>query len=531
MSSPLVQLQNLRVTFGRGSVPVVRGVDMRIDRGECFALVGQSGSGKTVTALSLLGLVPETAQVEVDSCVVAGVETRGFRDTQWRDLRGTKVGLVSQDALSSLDPLRRVGDEIVEVLQAKPPRLTLDETQSLGKEAMQRAALPDPELRWTQYPHELSGGLRQRALIASAIAGSPDLLVADEPTTALDSITRARILSLLDDLKHSGIGLLLVTHDIALVSQIADRIGVMREGDIVETGRAVDILQSPQHSYTKELLGARPRLNVAASDNRAPASAGPPTLSCRRVSRVYSAQAGAAHAAVNDVSFDLAAGTSLGVVGESGSGKSTLARILMGFEPADGGEVHLFGQPWSALSERDKHSRRGTIQLIDQDPFDALDPRWSVARTLGEAIRLEDTAATRSQRRARLHKLLDQVGLSEGINNRRPHQLSGGQRQRVVIARALARRPQVLICDEPVSALDAVVHSRILELLASLQDSHGLSIVLISHDLAAVARYCDEVMVMHDGRCVDHGPTAAVLASAQHRVTRELLEAATSIVP
>jgi len=234
--------------------------------------------------------------------------------------------------------------------------------------------------------------------------------------------------------------------------------------------------------------------------------------------------------ALDDVSFDLAEGSSLGIVGESGSGKSTLARVLLGLEPADRGEVVLFDTPWSELSEWQKRPRRGTIQLIDQDPYDSLDPRWSIARTLGESISTEDPRASRQQRRERLYELLEQVGLPDTLLDRRPNQLSGGQRQRVVIARALARRPRILICDEPVSSLDALVQARILDLLASLKDSHGLSVVFISHDLAAVARYCDEILVMHEGRVVDHGATAAVLAAPAHPVTRELLDAAESIV-
>lgn len=530
MTTPLVQLDNLTVNFGRSGLPVVRGVSLRIDPGECFALVGQSGSGKTLTALSLLGLTPEAARVDVDSCVVAGVETRGFDDLQWRSLRGTRVGLISQDALVSLDPLRRVGDEIIEVLQVQRPRIGRDEILQRGREAMEQAALPEPELRWRQYPHELSGGLRQRALIASAIAGSPNLLIADEPTTALDSVNRSRILSLLGQLKNRGMGLLLVSHDIGLVSQIADRIGVMHEGQLVETGSVVDILRSPQHPYTQQLLSSRHRLEIEPSDQSVVPAAGPPALSCRSVSLEYVSAGGSTRVAVDDVSFDLAVGSSLGIVGESGSGKSTLARVLMCLEPADRGEVVLLGQPWSTLSERAKRPRRGTIQLIDQDPYDALNPRWSVAKTLGEAISTDDPQVGRRERRARVDELLHQVGLSETLRDRRPHQLSGGQRQRVVIARALARRPQILICDEPVSSLDALVQSRILELLASLQESHGLSVVLISHDLAAVARYCDEILVMHEGRAVDHGATAEVLTTARHPVTRELLDAAASIV-
>lgn len=530
MTTPLVHLDNLRVTFGRSATPVVRGVSFSIEAGECFALVGQSGSGKTLTALSLLGLTPESARVEVDSCVVAGEETRGYREAQWRGLRGTRVGLVSQDALSSLDPLRRVGDEVTEVLEAHSPRMSREKRKARGHQAMEQAALPEPDLRWDQYPHELSGGLRQRALIASAIAGAPQLLIADEPTTALDSLNRARILSLLGDLKASGIGLLLVSHDIGLVGNIADRIGVMHDGELVETGMAADLFASPQHPYTRQLVGSRPRLELPARDERAVSAGQPPALSCRRVSRVVVSAAGTPHAAVNDVSFDLAPGASLGVVGESGSGKSTLARILMGLEPADGGEVLLGGHPWSNVSEREKRPHRGSIQLIDQNPYDALDPRWTVGAALGEAIAIEHPQSTRTERRDRLDELLDQVGLPGELVTRRPHQLSGGQRQRVAIARALARRPRVLVCDEPVSSLDALVQNRILELLAALQDRHGLGVVLISHDLATVAQYCDEVLVMHEGRCVEYGPTAELLTSPQHPVTRELLDAATAIV-
>lgn len=554
MTTPFVDVQNLRVRFPDGQADAVAGISLQIAAGECLALVGESGSGKTLTALALLGLVPPDARVSADALVVAGSDAVGFREADWRAIRGRKVGLVSQDALVSLDPLRRIGREVAEVVELQRPRRSRVEVSKRVIDSLTLAAVPDPAFRERQYPHELSGGLRQRALIASAIAGQPGLLIADEPTTALDSITQAQILHLLGDLKKSGLALLLVSHDLHLVQQLSDRIAVMRRGEIVETAASAHLFAAPRHPYTRMLLDAVPRRRETAEPIGAASKAVSPklpdgapavmALTATGLGRSYRAHGGVSVNAVTDVSFSLRAGTTLGIVGESGSGKSTLARLLMATERPDAGDVQLHGQPWSTEPERRRRSRRGAIQLIEQNPYDALDPRWTVRRILAEALAL-DTSREHSQRvsehgqegriqgeehpkkkgAVRLSELMNQVDLSPELLHRRPHQLSGGQRQRVAIARALARRPSILICDEPVSALDASVQAQILALLSTLQHSLGVAIVMISHDLGVIAQMSDEILVMHHGRAIEYGSADDVLNNPGEPLTQALIEA------
>ena len=507
-----VSVRDLRIAFG--DVVVVDSVSFEIAAGECLAIVGESGSGKTLTANSLLGLSPDGATVSASELSIDGVDTRSFGEEQWRRIRGSRVGLVSQDALVALDPLRRIGAEVVEAIEIRE-RLSRALRQSRAVSLLSRVAVPEPELRARQYPHELSGGLRQRALIASAIAAEPSLLVADEPTTALDATVQTRILAQLAELKASGLALLLVSHDLSVVARIADRIAVMQNGVIVETADAATLLSAPVHPYTRALLAAVP-------GERVPVEAGSEVvLEARGVSKSYRGPARTTRRAVDDVSVSLRAGTTLGIVGESGSGKSTLARLLMALEAPDAGDVVVDAAAWSALPERVRRTRRSRIQLIEQDPLSSFDPRLSVARILDEAVARTETP--QGSRRARAIELLEQVGLAEVHLLRRPHQLSGGQRQRVAIARALALRPEILVCDEPVSALDVQVQAQVLALLDRLQRETGLSLVVISHDLAVIRSMSDEIVVMRDGRVVEAGPASAVLTTPQHPFTRELL--------
>lgn len=525
MNGPVVELRSVSISFPASKKPVVSNVSFHINAGECLALVGESGSGKTLTALSLLGLTPADARVESLSISVAGVEVSNFSQADWRSLRGTSIGLVSQDALVSLDPLRTVEAEVGEVLEISRPRPTRSEISSSVLKALRRAAVPDPHFRKGQYPHELSGGLRQRALIASAIAAQPRILVADEPTTALDSITGAHIFDLLKSLKDSGLALLLVSHDLGLVRDLADRIAVMRDGEIVELAPTADIFHHPQHPYTRELLAATPSRKPRASTTAESGAEGAIAISCSGVHQSYPGPEGRAVPALHDVSLQVRSGRTLGIVGESGSGKSTLARILMGLEEPDSGVVELEGQRWSPAPEKSRRLRRGHIQLVEQNPDDALDPRWSVGRILDEALKMDTSAGVGSERTTRVVELLERVGLSPVLHSRKPHQLSGGQRQRVAIARALARGPAVLVCDEPVSALDASVQSHILSLLTSLQSSLGLTLIMISHDIGVIAHMSDDIIVMREGRIVETGPRDTVLDHPSHPFTRALLAA------
>jgi peptide/nickel transport system ATP-binding protein len=495
---------------------VVAGVDLEIAAGECLAIVGESGSGKSMTANALLGLSPRGARVGAEELTVGGVDTRGFTERDWRGLRGVRAGLVSQDALVSLDPLRRVGREVAEPIEVHEPGASAAEVGGRVIRMLERVSMPRPQSRARQYPHELSGGLRQRALIASALAAEPVLLIADEPTTALDVTVQTRILDLLEELNASGLALLLISHDLAVVARLADRIAVMKDGVIVETAATRELIEHPQHPYTRQLLAAQPRPRETTA-----AIEGPTVLEARGLAKSYRMPGGEPLLAVDGVSLRLVAGSTVGIVGESGSGKSTLARLLMATEPPDRGQVLLGGAPWSTLRERERRGSRGRIQLIDQDPFGAFDPRWEVRRILAEAIALGDTP--RAARRQRAAELLAQVGLDESLLGRRAVELSGGQRQRVAIARALARDPEILVCDEPVSALDVSVQAQVLDLLVSLQREFGLAMVFISHDLGVIAHVSDEILVMSEGAVVESGPTARVLREPRHPFTRQLL--------
>lgn len=515
MSPPAaLSVRNLRISIA--GVELVHGVDLAVIAGECLAIVGESGSGKTLTANALLGLNPRGARVTADEVVVVGTNTAGFGERHWRSLRGRVVALVSQDALVALDPMRRVGTEVAEPIRVHERFVRGEQLQRRVIQLLRDVAVPDPEARARQYSHELSGGLRQRALIASALAGAPRLLIADEPTTALDATVQRQVLDLLDGLRRTGIALVIVSHDLGLVARLADRVAVMRAGQIVETGPTRQVLDSPRHDYTRALLAAAP-----TARGPRPAATGAVVLEARDVSRVFSRPGAHPTLAVDTVSLRLHEGRTLGVVGESGSGKSTLARMLVAADRPDSGVVLLDGTPWSSLSERDRRPLRGGIQLIEQSPSDTFDPRWTVRRLLGEAVALAGDPTR--DRADRMTELLRQVGLDESFLPRHPAALSGGQRQRVAIARALARRPRILVCDEPVSALDVSVQAQVLGLLERLQRELGLSMVFISHDLAVIAQVSDDIIVMKDGMVVESGVAHDVLARPVHPFTKELL--------
>ncbi|MGW1189044.1 dipeptide ABC transporter ATP-binding protein [Streptomyces sp. NPDC002559] len=513
--SELLAVEGLRVRFGpgadgagRGVVHSVRDVGFSVAAGECLALVGESGSGKSTVARALLGLAGAGARTSARTLRVAGRDATGFRARDWRGVRGRVVGLVAQDALVSLDPLRRIGAEV-----AEPMRLhrTVDRSLIGARvvELLRRVGVPDPQARAAQYPHELSGGLRQRALIASALAAGPELLIADEPTTALDVTVQAQILDLLAGAKEEGTGLLLISHDLGVVARIADRTAVLREGSVVETGPTSELLATPRHPYTRALL--------EASVLRAPAREPLRTETVLEVDSVSLAYG--ARTAVRDVSFVLRAGETVGLVGESGSGKSTVARLATGLLRPRSGRVRLGGEPWSELPERLRRPRRSRIQLIQQDPYSAFDPRFTVSRIIAEGIpRHEDRAA-------RTLELLGLVGLGPEHLRRRPDQLSGGQRQRVAIARALAPSPAVLVCDEPVSALDASVQAQILDLLDDLRQRLGTALLFVSHDLAVVRRMSHRVLVMKDAEVVEEGTAEEVFDAPRHPYTKSLLAA------
>ncbi|WP_079227640.1 dipeptide ABC transporter ATP-binding protein [Pseudomonas putida] len=524
--APLVDIRGLRVSFN--GVPVVHGVDLQLHAGQCLALVGESGSGKSVTARTLVGLTGRGAQVQAQRLAFAEQDLRQLGENDWQRLRGGRIGFVMQDALGSLDPLRRVGAEIEEPLLLHTD-LGAEQRRLRVLELLREVGVPEPEVRARQYPWQLSGGLRQRALIASAIACQPRLLIADEPTTALDATVQAQILDLLEQLRARDNSLLMVSHDLGVVARLADWVAVMRHGVVVEQGSVEQILQDPQDPYTQRLLSAaravhfqRPLVPALALVEDT-VDEQPLVLEARGLSKAFVGPDGKPREVLSDVSLQLRAGQTLGVVGESGSGKSTLGRILLGLERPEQGSVQLAGQDWLALTTAQQRQARKGIQVVFQDPLASFDPRYTVLRVLAEA--LAQAGVPRGLQRTEAAALLERVQLPVGLLDRRPLELSGGQRQRIAIARALAMKPKVLVLDEPVSALDVSVQARILALLAELKAELNLACLFISHDLGVVEQVSDQVLVMQAGRVVEQGPVAQVLGQPRHPYTRALLDA------
>jgi len=550
--NPLVDIRGLSIRFphANGGAPLVRGVDLTIRPGECVALVGESGSGKSLTARSLIGLAGPGAQVDAARFEVGGRAALNFTVHEWRALRGTFAGLVMQDALVSLDPLRTIGVEIAEVLKHHRVLRSRRERLARVSAVMGDVGIPEPARRAKQYAHELSGGLRQRALIASAIAAGPALVIADEPTTALDVTVQAQVLAVLKARLELGVGVLLISHDLGVVSGIAHRVLVMHDGNVVDSGATADVLNHPTHPYTRQLLAAQPsaqsRGHRLSSARIVPASREeghvpsivrdplPPRFggSQRTVLRVdgigktYRRRGGDGEqrfTALDGVSFFVREGEVLGIVGESGSGKSTCANIVLGLLAPDAGSVHFVDSRWNGrdVKEHERRALRPRLQYIPQDPLSSFDPRHTVRQLLEEG--LFSQRLSKSGLLARSVELLEQVGLGAAFLERRPVSLSGGQRQRVAIARALAPEPALIVCDEPVSALDVYVQAQVLDLLASLQARLGTSLLFISHDLDVIRHLSDRVLVFKDGRIVEEGDVERVFARPQHAYTRLLM--------
>nr|WP_300144216.1 ABC transporter ATP-binding protein [Propionicimonas sp.] len=531
---PVLAVRDLHVRFsGRHrSVHAVRGIDLAVRPGEAVAIVGESGSGKSVTARTLVGLPGRGAEVSSAEFRIGGVDARDLSEAGWRRIRGRQVGLVLQDALGSLDPLRPIRREIAEVVTTHRllPRARVG---SRVLESLELVGFPDPAVRADQYPHQLSGGLRQRALIASAIAGEPDLLVADEPTTALDVTVQAQILDLLAQRRDAGTALLLISHDLAVVSRVADRVLVMRDGVVVEAGPTAQVLGDPTHEYTKRLLRAVPSAatrgrRLSDDGDTTPATrqgadtGGPAVLEAELVRTSFDLPGHRSLVAVDGVSLAVRPGQRLGIVGESGSGKSTLARILLGLQAPDSGSARVLGVDWSRAPREDRARLRRAVQFISQDPLGSFDPRYPVGELVEEPLRGVLPAA---ERRQRVLEVLALTQLEPDLLTAMPRDLSGGQRQRVSIARALALRPSVLVCDEPVSALDVSIQAQVLDLLDDLNRRTGTALVFISHDLGVVHHLVDDVVVMQDGRVVESGPVTAVFDRPAHAYTRQLLAA------
>ncbi|MDH6237681.1 ABC transporter ATP-binding protein [Cryobacterium sp. CG_9.6] len=544
----LLDVQDLEVSFGADPRPVVHRVSFQLRRGERVAIVGQSGSGKSTIVGALLRLLPGDGQITHGhihlGSHVEGIEISSATEKRMRGIRGRRVALVPQDPAANLNPSMKVGAQISDALASNGERNGLRTRAARTErviELMTEAGIPDAARRAKQYPHEFSGGMRQRMLIAIALAGEPELLIADEPTSALDVTVQRQILNHLQTLVDArGTTLLFVTHDLGLAADRTDRIIVMSEGRIVEVGTPREILLSPQQDYTKRLVAAAPTLgtppdsgplsvaSVVARDQFAapPVADSPPILAVANLVKEFAlrGQRGSLVRAVDDVSFSVQRGTTTAIVGESGSGKTTIARIILGLESATSGTALVAGRGISASHARDRKALRRMVQPVFQDPYASLDPTYSIERLIDEPLRIFHVG-DRASRRARVAELLDQVALSRAVAQRRPNELSGGQRQRVAIARALALEPQVLICDEAVSALDVLVQEQILSLLQDLQQRLGLSYLFITHDLAVVRQIAHNVVVMKSGKVVENGDVNQIFLAPDDAYTHELLGA------
>ncbi|UQR65048.1 ABC transporter ATP-binding protein [Bradyrhizobium sp. C-145] len=543
----LLTVDSLRVSFGRdiAEKAVVRSMSFSLRAGRCLAIVGESGSGKSVTARALVGLAGRHADVHARQLSFDGTDLIGLNDRAWRRIRGNEIGFVSQDALVSLDPLRRIGKEISEGLLLHGAVSSREELAQRVIALLKLVGVPEPETKAQQLPHQLSGGQRQRALIAAALALDPRILIADEPTTALDVTAQAHVLTLLEVTKTRGKALILISHDLAVVSRVADEILVMRGGEVVERGTAAQIFKDPRHPYTRQLLDAvpsgRPRGSRLSPSTivRSPGRQTQPPVQSLPNSRPILLEAtslvkrfkgpdGTLRAAVDGVSFELRSGETLGIVGESGSGKSTMARMVLALEEPDEGTVQFAGRPWTTLAERERRARRRSLSIIYQDPLGSFDPRWTVGRIISDSF--PSDVETRRKRQERVIELLDLVGLSQALLDRRPLELSGGQRQRVAIARAIAPNPAVIVCDEPVSALDVSIQAQVLDLLGYLKDHVGVSYLFISHDLSVVRHISDRIIVMRRGRIVDSGATEEIFRNPQSEYTKSLIAAMPRLV-
>jgi peptide/nickel transport system ATP-binding protein len=524
----LLEVRDLRVGYPTrdGAHEVLHGVDLTVPRGRRVAVVGGSGSGKSTAAAAVIGLLPGTGRVTGGSIVFDGTELAGAGERTLRGLRGRRIGLVPQDPMSNLNPAARVGRQVAETLT----------THGLARgaaarrravELLDEAGIPDAARRARAYPHEFSGGMRQRVLIAMALAAEPELLVADEPTSALDVTVQRRILDRLVELTHArGTALLLITHDLGLAAERADDVVVMHEGRVVETGPSAEILRSPREDYTRRLVAAAPTVGNDAPDLPAPAAAdGPPALEVVDLVRTYPVRGRSEPLrAVDGVSFTVPRGTTTALVGESGSGKTTVARIALGLERPTAGHVRVGGVALDGAGRGQRRAVRLAMQPVFQDPYGSLDPVLTVERLVDEPLRVFGIG-DRAARRRRVGELLDAVALPAATAGRHPVELSGGQRQRVAIARALACAPQLVVCDEAVSALDVLVQDQILALLTRLQRELGLSYLFITHDLAVVRLVAHDVVVMRAGRVVEQAPAAELFAAPRDAYTRALLAA------
>lgn len=527
----LLQIENLAVRFDLTEhvVHAVRDNSFYVDRGETLALVGESGSGKSVTARSIMNLLPSTATKSDETRIYfEGRRIDTLSNSDMRQIRGDRIAMIFQEPMSSLNPLYTIGNQIAETLIIHQG-MSKKQSQARALELLKEVMIPDPEARMKQYPHQLSGGQRQRVMIAIAIANNPDLLIADEPTTALDVTVQAEILDLLRRLQSTyNMGLILITHDLTIVKQVSDRVVVMRLGEIVEQNNTATLFEAPSHPYTQKLLASEPSGEAVPVDADASIA-----LATDELRVVYNLQWGGMFSrqtreliAVNDISIDIKRGESLGIVGESGSGKSTFGKAILRLLAPNSGRVLFDGQSIEGLTKNELRPLRTRMQVVFQDPFSSLNPRHSVKDLVEEGLIINDIGGSARARDAIVRKVLADVDLDPNALNRYPHEFSGGQRQRIAIARALVLKPEFMVLDEPTSALDLSVQAQIVDLLRKLQREYKLTYLFISHDLKVVRSLCHRIVVMKNGAIVETGRVDEVLENPRESYTKQLVNAA-----
>ncbi|WP_334121674.1 MULTISPECIES: ABC transporter ATP-binding protein [Glutamicibacter] len=532
---PLLEIKDLAITFSTpdGPVHAVRDANFTVMPGETVAIVGESGSGKSTSALAAIGLLAGNGSVSSGQILFDGEDIAHASEKRFVELRGNHIGMVPQDPMSNLNPVWKIGFQVKETLKANG--LAGDNPKERVAQILADAGLPNPEVRAGQYPHEFSGGMRQRALIAIGLACRPRLLIADEPTSALDVTVQQQILDHLDTMTSElGTAVLLITHDLGLAAERAEKVVVMYKGRVVEYGPALDILRNPQHPYTKRLISSAPSLSAQRGDKHeaivdeiVPGKA-EPLLKVKNLTKIYDIRKGFGKkekfTAVDNVSFEIPKGTTTAVVGESGSGKSTIAQMVLNLLDKTEGEIVFDGEQIGNLSEKNLFKYRRRVQPIFQDPYGSLDPMFSIYRTIEEPLRIHGIGNAAS-RQKKVKELLEQVSMPASTMHRFPNELSGGQRQRIAIARALALQPEMIVCDEAVSALDVLVQAQVLELLDELQREMGLTYLFITHDLAVVRQIADNVCVMEHGKIVEQGTADEIFDAPKSEYTRNLLGA------